>query len=86
MKDTEGKNVATVVSYLKGALLLLKNCADLPTDTHGLLNDIMTSASNDAFTGYMRLIYYDQKQSRWSFDFLKYLKVAEAEYMTLYRA
>ena len=34
MKDIEGENVRTAVSYLKGALLLLKNCAELPTDTH----------------------------------------------------
>ena len=85
MKDIEGENIATVVSYLKGALLLLKNCAELPTDTHGLLNDIMTSASNDDFTGYMRSIYYDQKRSKGKFDFLQYLKVAEAEYHMLYR-
>ena len=58
MKDIEGGNVATVVSYLKGALLLLKNCADSPTDTH-----VMTSASNDDFTGYMRSIYYTGRRS-----------------------
>ena len=64
----------------------MKNCADLPTYTHGLLNDIMTSASNDDFTGYMRTIYYEQKCSKQGFDFLKYLKVAEAEHRTLYHA
>ena len=86
MKDIEGENVVTVVSYLKGALLFLKNCGDLPTDTHGLLNDIMCSASNDDFVGYMKSIYYEQKRSRKRFDFVTYLKIAESEYRTLHWA
>ena len=86
MKDIEGENVRTVVSYLKGALLLLKNCADIPTDTHGLLSDIMTSASNDEFCGYTKSIYYKQKRSRSTFYFVNYLKTAKSEYRTLYCA
>ena len=58
MKDIEGENVGTVVSYLKGALLLLKNCTELLTDTHGILSDIMTSATNEDFCGYIEIIYY----------------------------
>ena len=58
MKDIEGENVGTVVSYLKGALLLLKNCTELLTDTHGLLSDITTSATNEDFCRYMKNIYY----------------------------
>ena len=86
VKDIEGENVATFVSYLKVALLLLKNCADLPTDTHEILNDIVNSASNDDFTGYMRSIYRNQKRSKKGFDLLNYLKVAEGEYMSVYRS
>ena len=86
VKDIEGENVATFISYLKVALLLLKNCADLPTDTHELLNDIVTSASNDDFTGYTKSIYHNKKRSKKGFDFLNYLKVAEGEYMPVYRA
>ena len=62
VKDIEGENVATFISYLKRALLLLENCVDLPTDTHERLNDIVNSASNDDFTGYMRFIYYNKKR------------------------
>ena len=35
MKDVPGE---------KGALLLLQNCSAIPTDTMGLLNDVMVSA------------------------------------------
>ena len=44
MKYIPDKNVDTLVSYLKGSLLLLKNCAELPTDIIRLLNNIMCSA------------------------------------------
>ena len=86
MKDIEGENVGTVVSYLKGALLLLKNCAELPTDTYGLLSDIMCSTINKDFCGYTRSIYYKQKRSRAAFGFVAYLKMAESKYCTIYRA
>ena len=43
MKDVPGENVGTVVSYLKGALLLLQNCAAIPTDAMGLLNDVQST-------------------------------------------
>ena len=79
MKDIEGKNVGKVVSYLKGTLLLLKNCAELPTYTHGLLSNSITSATNDNSCGYMKSIYYKQKRSRSVFDFVAYLKIAESK-------
>ena len=50
-----------VVSYLKGALILLNNCAELPMETHRLLSDIMTSAINEDFHGYMKSVYYGKK-------------------------
>ena len=48
-KDIPGENIGTLVSYLIGSLLLLKNCAELPTDIIGLLNDIMCSAECNDF-------------------------------------
>ena len=36
-----GENVGTVVSFLKGALMLIKNCALLLADTTVLMNDTM---------------------------------------------
>ena len=86
MKDIEGENVGTVVSYLKGALILLKNCTELPMDTHGILSDRMCSATNEDFCRYMSSIYYEQKRSRAAFVFVVYLKIAESEYRTIYRA
>ena len=83
VKDIEGENVATFISCLKVALLIFKNCADLPIDTHGLMNNIITSASNNDFMGYMKYIYYNQKQPKRGFDFLNYLQVVEGAYMTL---
>jgi len=37
LKDVPDENVGTLVSYLKGALMLLQNCSDLPIDTVGLI-------------------------------------------------
>ena len=62
MKDVVGENVGTVVSYLKGALVLLQNCSAIPMDTMGLLNDVMVSADCDEFTGYMTSIYFASKR------------------------
>ena len=39
MKGVPGETVETVVSFLKGALMLIRNCATLPTDTIGLINN-----------------------------------------------
>ena len=86
MKDIKGENVGTVVSYLKDTLLLLKNCKEIPADTHVLLSDIMTSVSNNKLCGYMKSIYYEQKCSRSTFDFVSYLKTTASEYRTLYCA
>ena len=47
LKDVSGESVCTVVSYLKEALMLLKNCSELTTDAMELLNDIMISADCD---------------------------------------
>jgi len=41
IKDVAEDNVETVMNYLKGTLLLLKNCSAITTDTIGLLNDMM---------------------------------------------
>ena len=85
MKDVPGKNVGTVVSYLKGALLLLQNCAVIPTDAMGLLNNVMSSADCKDFTEYMKSIYFTSKRTNTVGDYMVYLDAAEAEYQTLYR-
>ena len=61
VKDMAGENVGTVVSYLKGALLLLQNCGAIPTNVMGLLNDVMVSADCEDFIAYMHLIYFALK-------------------------
>jgi len=87
LKDMPGGNVATVVSYLKGALVLLQNCGAIPTDTMGLLNDIMTLADCDNFTEYMKHIYFASKHNKTSLtSFTSYLNTVESEYRTLYCA
>ena len=85
MKDASGENVGTVVKYLKGALLLLNNCAAIPTNTMGLLNDVMSSADCKYFTDYMKLIYFALKRTNTVGDYMKYLDKAEAKYRTLYQ-
>ena len=53
MKDVLGENVETIVSYLKGSLIMLANYNKLPTDTMDLLKDIFCSADCDKFMAFM---------------------------------
>ena len=85
MKDVPGENVGTVVSYLKGALLLLQNYSAIPTNAMGLLNDVMSSTDCSDFTSYMKSIYFASKRTGTVGDYMEYLDAAEAEYCTLYR-
>ena len=85
LKDLPGENVCTAVSYLKGALLLLKNTSVLPTDTMGLMNDIMESADCDDFSGFMNSVYFDHKKKTRVIAHQEFLRLAEVEYRTRYR-
>lgn len=62
MKDVAGENVGTVVSYLKGALLLLKNYGTIHTDIVGLLNDVVVLVDCKEFTSYIKSIYFASKR------------------------
>ena len=84
MKDVAGENMSTIVSYLKGALLLLQNCGAIPTDIMGLLNDVMVSADCKEFTSYMKSIYFASKRNSSGQGYMPYLDAAEAEYCTFY--
>lgn len=72
------------VNYVKWALFLLKNCSAVPTDTMGLLNDVMTSADCVEFTEYRMSMYFTLKLNRLMGSFMDYLDTAKAEYCTLY--
>ena len=64
MKDIVGETVGTLVSYLKGGLLLFKNYINLLTDTFGLLNNIMMLVTNLELCDYMKLIHYKRKKNK----------------------
>ena len=85
LKNVPGENIYTAVGYLKGALMLLHNRSELPTDTMGLLNNIMISSDCDEFSGFMNSVYYDHKRKTRLINHSEYLRLAEAEYRTLYR-
>ena len=85
MKDVAGDNVGTMVSYLKGALLLLQNCGPIPTDVMGLLNDVMVLVDYEEFTPYMTSIYFASKRNSSKTGYMEYLDTAEGGYRTLYR-
>ena len=59
MKDVTGENLETVVSYLKGALMLLSSCGKVPTDMLGILPDIFCLAECDKFTSFMSIVYFE---------------------------
>jgi len=85
MKYVTGENVGTVVSYLKGALMLFQNCRGLPTDIMGLLNNIMCSAECNNFSEFMKIVYVNHKQKMDAIESTTYFDLAELEYRTLYR-
>ena len=83
MKDVPGENMGTVVSFLKGALVLIQNCAALPTDTIGLMNSTMCSTNCDKFRVFMPLVYFDHKRSSRPIAPTKYLELAKQKYQTI---
>ena len=62
LNDVPGENVSTIVSYLKGKIMLLQNCTVLLTDLIGLLNNIMCSVDNNDICTYMKSIYFSYRQ------------------------
>ena len=60
-KDIPGENVSTVVSYLKGALMILNNCDKLRTDTIGLLEDTICLAECNESIEFMSIVYIKHK-------------------------
>jgi len=82
LKEVPGENVYTT----KGVSLLLNNCSELPADTMVLLNDTMGSADCDEFSVFMRSVYFDHKWKTRVITHQEYLRLAESEYRTLYRA
>ena len=67
------------MSYLKGALLLLKNCGEIPTDVMGFLNDVMVWADCKGFTAYMKSNYFASKRDSLAAGYMEYLNAVEAE-------
>lgn len=53
MKEIPGENIGTIVSYLKGVILILDNCNSLPTDVLGLIKNVMSSTDSKVFCEYM---------------------------------
>ena len=51
----------------------------------GLLNDTMGSADCDEFSRFMNSVYFDHKRKTRIIDHREFLRLAEAEYRTLYR-
>ena len=85
MSDISGENIGIVVSYLKGALVLLKNYSGLPKDIISLLNDIMSSTDCKNFESYMQAVYFDQKCKIKTITLMEFLRSSKPEYCTLYR-
>jgi len=86
LKDVHVENVCIAVNCLKGALLLLQDYSGLPINTMGLLNDNMGSADCNKLSGFMNSVYFDHKKKTRITLYQEYLRLAEAERCTLYRA
>ena len=77
------KDVITVVSYLKGVLMLLQKCGELSTDTIGLLNGIICSVDCTEFGEFMRITYVNHERKTDIIEFMTHLDLEESEYRTL---
>lgn len=80
-----GEVFGTVVSYLKGLLMLIQSSGCLPTDTMGLLSDIMCSDECNDLSEFMKIVYVSPKRKTDTIEPITYLDLAESEYCTLYR-
>ena len=85
LKDFPGENVSTAASYLRGVILLLENCKEIPTDLMGLLNEIFTSASTADFSAYVNMLYTSHHTSVKIMTLLQFIEDAEKEYRLYYR-
>ena len=83
MKNVSGENVLTVVSYLKGTVLLLQNCTDLPIDLIGILHDILTSARNEDVTALIKAMHFNHKMKTKVVNYTTFLNHANSEYRSL---
>ena len=71
-------NLGTVVSYLKGVLLILQNYG-------AVLTDVMILADCEDFISYMKLIYFVSKRYSSRSGYIEYLDSAETYYRILYQ-
>ena len=78
-----GDNVSTVVSYLKGTVLLLQNFTDLPTDLIGLLHEIIASAKNEDFAAFIKALYFNHKMKTKEVSYATFLNHVESKYRTM---
>ena len=84
LKDIPMENIGTATTYLKGILILIQNCSQIPSDTTGLLSNIMHLTNYDEIFGLINLVYYNNKLGSNKIDYLEYLRLAESEYRFLY--
>ena len=56
LKDIPGENIHTTVRHFKGVLMLLQNCSGLPTDTMGLLSNIVVLVDCKESSGFTNLV------------------------------
>ena len=80
-----GESFGTVVSYLKGALILLQKYGGLPTHTMGLINDIVCLAECSGFSDFMKIIYFNHKRKTDEIEYTTYIGLTESEYRTFYQ-
>eukprot|EP00957_Ditylum_brightwellii_P061291 4652033-Ditylum_brightwellii.AAC.1 len=77
LKDFPGENVSTAASYLRGVIVLLKNCKEIPTDLMGLLNEIFASASTEDYSAYVNMLYINHCTSVKIITPLEFIEDAE---------
>ena len=78
LKDILGDNVISVMSNLKGILMLLRSCSKLSTSTMCVLKDAVCSALCDEFSGSVPSVYFDHKRNTQIIEHNKRLQLAKS--------
>jgi len=71
--------MGTIVSYLKGALLLLSNCKKISMDAMGLLNGRFCSTVCDNFTYFMKNVYIIHNQKLKEINAMQFLSLVDSK-------
>lgn len=83
LKDIDGENVTQVSSWIRGALIYLKNNQALPSDTVYLITQILKTCPSDEFKKFIGTIYTNHRIHISTILVEELLDYAKSEYKSM---